>query len=66
MRPGIMHEILGGGLNSFARADVASALALARGERDRARAAWERMLGNPYYKGPSEMRALAEERIRLI
>jgi hypothetical protein len=66
MRPGIMRETLGGVRDSFARADAASALALACGRDDRARAAWERMLGNPYYKGPSEMRALAEERIRLI
>jgi hypothetical protein len=66
MRPGIMHEILGGVPNSCARAEATSALALACGQRDRARAAWERMLGNPYYKGPSEMRLLAEERIRLI
>jgi hypothetical protein len=65
MRGGIVHEILGGVLNSFARAEIASALALACGERERARAAWDRMLSNPYYKGPSEMRALAEERARL-
>jgi hypothetical protein len=66
MRSGIMHEILGGSLNSFARAEVTSAIALACDQRDRARAAWERMLDNPYYKGPSEMRELAEDRIRLI
>ena len=63
---GILREILGGGLGSFARAEVASALALRLGQRDRARAAWRRMLDNPYYKGPSPMRTQAEERLGLI
>jgi len=58
--------MLGGGLDSLARAEAASALALRLGQRDRARAAWQRMLDNPYYKGPSPMRTMAEERLRLI
>ena len=66
MRRGILHEILGGHLNSLARAEVASALALRLGQRDRARAAWQRMLDNPYYKGPSPMRTQADERLGLI
>ena len=66
MRRGVMREMLGGTLNSLARADVASALALRLGQRDRARAAWQRMLDNPFYKGPSPARAQAEERLRLI
>jgi hypothetical protein len=65
-RRGIMREILGGRLNSLHRADVASALALRLGQPDRARAAWQRMLDNPYYKGPSPARSQAEERLRLI
>ena len=66
MRRGILHEILGGQLNSLARAEVSSALALRLGQRERARAAWQRMLDNPYYKGPSPMRSQAEERLKLI
>jgi len=66
MRRGILQEILEGRLHSFARAEVASALALRLGQRDRARAAWQRMLANPYYKGPSPMRSQAEERLRMI
>ncbi len=66
MWPGIMREILGGGLNSYARTDVVSALALASGQRERARSAWERMLANPYYKAQSELRTQVEERMRLI
>jgi len=66
MRRGIMLESLGGQLNSFARAERASALALARGDRDRARAAWTRMLANPYYKAPSDLRSLAEARVALL
>lgn len=66
MLPGIMHEILGGGVDSFDRAEISSALALALGDRERAREAWLRMLANPYYKTLSDLRALAAERIALI
>jgi len=65
-RRGITREMLGGSLNSLGRAEVISALALRLGQRDRARAAWQRMLDNPYYKGPSPARSQAEERLRLI
>ena len=66
MRRGILREILEGRLDSFARAEVSSALALRLGQRDRARAAWQRMLANPYCRGPSPMRSQAEERLRMI
>ena len=66
MRRGIMLELLGGGIDSYARAEVSSALALARGDRERARAAWERMLRNPYYARIDNLRLVAEDRIKAI
>lgn len=66
MLPGIMHEILGGGMDSFDRAEISSALALALGDRERAREAWLRVLANPYYETLSDLRTLAAERIALI
>jgi hypothetical protein len=66
MRPGIMLEVLGGELDSFARAEAACALALACGQRDRARRALERLLANPYYERITDIREKAEQRLALI
>ncbi len=66
MLPGIACEILGGRLGSFARAEAASALALACGEKERAKKAWHKVLANPYYRRLTHMREQAEERIVLI
>jgi hypothetical protein len=66
MRRGIMRELYGGTLNSFARAEVSSALALALGDAGRAKEAYARMLANPYYTSVVELRQTAEERISLI
>jgi len=66
MRSGIALEMFGGGLNSFARAEAASALALACGQRERAREAWQRMLDNPYYQRIPDLREEAERRRALI
>jgi hypothetical protein len=66
MRPGIVFELFGGGLNSFARAEKASALALACGQPQRAREAWERMLANPYYQRISDLQHEAKRRLGLI
>ena len=66
MRPGVMFELFGGGLNSFDRAEKASALALACGQPQRAREAWQRMLANPYYQGLSDLQKEARRRIALI
>jgi hypothetical protein len=66
MRPGIMFEIFGGGLNSFARAENTAALALACGQPQRAREAWQRMLANPYYQRISDLQQEAKRRLALI
>jgi len=66
MCPGIMEQSLGGGLDSFARAEIASALALACGQPERARQAWQRLLANPYYEHIDDIRQKAEQRLALI
>lgn len=66
MARGAMRELLGGTLNSFDRAETVSALALACGQRDRARQAWERMLANPYYQRVADLRATAEQRLAIL
>jgi hypothetical protein len=66
MRPGIAFELFGGGLNSFDRAEKASALALACGQPQRARDAWHRMLANPYYRRLSDLQQEAKRRLALI
>ena len=66
MRPGIMFELFGGALNSFARAEKASALALACGQPQRAKEAWQRMLTNPYYQRMSDLQQEAKRRLALI
>jgi hypothetical protein len=66
MRRGIMRQLHGGTLNSFARAEVASALALSLGDASRAQDAYARMLVNPYYTTMVDLRHTAEKRIDLI
>ena len=66
MSPGITRGMYGGTIDSFARAELASALALALADPRRAREAWVRMLANPYYKGLTDIRQIAERRIALI
>ncbi|HET7291099.1 MAG TPA: DUF4304 domain-containing protein [Vicinamibacteria bacterium] len=66
MRSGIALEMFGGGLNSLARAEAASALGLACGQPERARAAWQRVLDSPHYQRMPELRQEAERRLALI
>jgi Domain of unknown function (DUF4304) len=66
MRSGIGLEMFGGAMNSFARAEAASALALACGQPQRARDAWRRLLANSYYQRMPDLRQEAERRIALI
>jgi uncharacterized protein DUF4304 len=66
MKRGIMLEHFGGARDSFARAAAASALALACGQPQRAREAWQRMLANPYYQNLSDLRKEAERRLAVI
>jgi hypothetical protein len=66
MSPGITREMYGGTIDSLARAELASALALALGNPQRAKDSWVRMLANPYYKALTDIRQTAERRIALI
>ena len=66
MQPGILLETLGGGLDSLARAEISSTLALAGGDVNRAREAWQRLVANPYYQRIPDVMRTAEERLSLI
>jgi hypothetical protein len=65
-RGGIAAELLGGALDSLARAEVVSALALEAGDISRAAAAWHRLLANPYYAKLIAIRQRAESNIRML
>ncbi len=65
-RSGIWKEMLSGGMGSFSRAEVVSALALALGDVARARKPWEAVLVEPYYQDNPDLRQKAEERLALL
>lgn len=65
-RRGIVREMLGGGLGSFARAEVVSALALGAGDRERARRAWQQVVANPIFQRTQDLRQKAEQRLALL
>ena len=63
---GIAVELLGGQPGSYNRASIASAIAFSLGQKQRAIAAWETMLANPYYARHEDLKGKAVAAIQWI